>query len=335
MNGCTYCGRPVHSRGLCAAHERRQRLGKPMETPLRRFWTAAEDDRLRQWYADLTVALTVVAKSLGRSHAAVACRANELGLTDYHRVKPGQAVLQFNKSATPMTPEEQAAFTSIRTKKYIAENGHPRGMKGKHHDSATKERLGALSKERWRDPASNLRSPEAMQRRSDNALRMNINRREQDRLETSHSRTKGGRRGDLDNRYFRSSWEANYARYLNWLVSKGSLKSWQYEPKTFVFEAVKRGIRSYTPDFLVVWPDGSTEWHEVKGWLDPKSQTRLARMAKYFPEEKIVIRGERYFHRLNRSALPGLIPNWEHKPKQVHKPRPARAQPNFVPGAQP
>ena len=89
--------------------------------------------------------------------------------------------------------------------------------------------------------------------------------------------------------YMRSSWEKKYANRLNILRMAGEIKGWEYEPDTFWFEAIKRGVRSYKPDFKVTYKDGSVQYHEVKGYLDAKSQTKLKRMAKYYPDVKIVV----------------------------------------------
>lgn len=110
----------------------------------------------------------------------------------------------------------------------------------------------------------------------------------------SHSRgARGGKREDLGGIYLRSSYEANYARYLNWLVKQGQIHSWEYEPKVFSFleHGIKRGKMFYCPDFLIHYPDGSTEWHEVKGWMDNASKTKLRRFAKFYPDETLVIIG--------------------------------------------
>ena len=78
-------------------------------------------------------------------------------------------------------------------------------------------------------------------------------------------RCRAGRRPDLGHVYFRSAWEANYARYLNFLRKQGQIIDWRYEAATFPFTAIKRGCRSYTPDFEVLVSDGRVEYHEVKG----------------------------------------------------------------------
>ena len=65
--------------------------------------------------------------------------------------------------------------------------------------------------------------------------------------------------------------------------------SWKYESKTFWFEAIRRGVRSYKPDFEVELNNGDIEYHEVKGWMDAKSKTKLKRMKKYYPEITMVL----------------------------------------------
>ena len=119
----------------------------------------------------------------------------------------------------------------------------------------------------------------------------------------------GGFREDLG-LYVRSAWEANYARYLNWLITQGVVSSWAYEPETFEFRAIRRGSRFYTPDFLVWFPSGIEEYHEVKGYLDPRSATKLKRMAKYYPAVKLVLI-DRPTYRDISEKVGGLIDNWE------------------------
>lgn len=87
----------------------------------------------------------------------------------------------------------------------------------------------------------------------------------------------GGKRADLDYGFFRSTWEANYARYLTQFEIE-----YQYEPKTFWFEKHKSGTVNYTPDFFLPEYDS---WIEVKGQWDSKSKTKLRRFKKYHPKE--------------------------------------------------
>ena len=60
--------------------------------------------------------------------------------------------------------------------------------------------------------------------------------------ETNHTSAKGGKRPDLNMMYFRSNWEANFARILNY-----QSKVWEYEPRTFRLA----NNLTYTPDFYV------------------------------------------------------------------------------------
>lgn len=122
-------------------------------------------------------------------------------------------------------------------------------------------------------------------------------------------RFSSGKRPDLDNRYFRSVWEANYARYLNWLVAQGVIARWEYEVDEFQFP-IKRGCRFYKPDFKVWEHDGSFSYHEVKGWLDGKSSTKLKRMARYFPAKKIVLIDRPRYYAIAKQ-FSKLLAGWE------------------------
>lgn len=110
--------------------------------------------------------------------------------------------------------------------------------------------------------------------------------------------------------YFRSKAEANYARYLEFLKHTGNIADWLHEPKTFWFEGIKRGVVSYLPDFKVINPNSSHEWHEVKGYYDSKSLTKIKRMGKYYPQEKLVLIDKVFFIK-NSAKLKCLIKDWE------------------------
>lgn len=89
--------------------------------------------------------------------------------------------------------------------------------------------------------------------------------------------------------FFRSKWEANYALYLDFLVKNKNIKKWEYEVDTFVFEKIKFGTRSYRPDFKIHNNNKTVEYCEIKGHMDSRSKTKLKRMAKYFPQVKLVL----------------------------------------------
>ncbi len=111
-------------------------------------------------------------------------------------------------------------------------------------------------------------------------------------------------------KFYRSKWEANYARYLQLLKEHKQIKDWQHEPKTFWFENIKRGVRSFLIDFRVELLSGKEEWHECKGWMDARSATKIKRMAKYYPEIKLRVIDSKWFAE-NNKKLKGIIKDWE------------------------
>lgn len=111
-------------------------------------------------------------------------------------------------------------------------------------------------------------------------------------------------------KYYRSRWEANYARLLQFQLERGEIAKWEHEPETFWFDAIKRGTRSYLPDFRVTGLDGSVTYHEVKGWMDPRSRTKLKRMKKYHPHIKLVVVDSKVYKSLTKNANV-IIPGWE------------------------
>lgn len=267
-------------------------------------WNDMELAKLIAAYADRDkpVALDALATELGRNKANVCRKARGLGLTNQKRAK----VDERKPGRKYATDDDLRAAQSRASKDRIAKNGHPRGALGLRHSGETKAVISRKSRAMWADPKAKINSPESAQRRSDQM----IARIAEGSMRAGYSRSRGGKRADLDNVYFRSSWEANYARYLNLLVERGEIREWHFEPKTFVFEAIKRGTRAYTPDFKVVANDGSHVWHEVKGWMDAKSKTRLARFAKYFPHEPLIVVDAKWF-RSARKSLASLIAGWE------------------------
>lgn len=110
--------------------------------------------------------------------------------------------------------------------------------------------------------------------------------------------------------YFRSTMERNYARWLEYQKVNGFIHYWSYEPHTFWFEKIKRGVRSYKPDFLITRNDGSCYYVEVKGYMDPKSKTKLARFKKYYPDEEIQLVDNKWF-KSNKDKLFFIISDME------------------------
>jgi hypothetical protein len=95
--------------------------------------------------------------------------------------------------------------------------------------------------------------------------------------------------------HFRSSWEITVAYYLEFCRLKGEILKWEYEPDTFWFLKILRGVRSYKPDFKITKNDGSIYYEEVKGYMDSKSKTKLNRMRIYHPNIEVrVLDKDRY-----------------------------------------
>ncbi len=118
--------------------------------------------------------------------------------------------------------------------------------------------------------------------------------------------------GDKEPIYFRSSWEYYYAIFLEKLRKENKIIDWKHEPKCFWFEDIKRGVRSYLPDFCVLHLNNQEEWAEVKGYYDSKSKTKMKRMAKYHPDVKIRLVGADWF-KMNIKACKALEPIYAQK----------------------
>ncbi len=123
----------------------------------------------------------------------------------------------------------------------------------------------------------------------------------------------GGKR-----KYYRSTWEANYARYLEYLKVNGHIKRWEHEPKTFWFNKIKRGVRTYLPDFKITLNNNTYYWLEVKGYMDAKSRTKIKRFRKYYPKEILEIRDGKWF-RKNSPNMAIICKGWETQKKALPK----------------
>lgn len=196
---------------------------------------------------------------------------------------------------------------SKRAKERIKRNGHPRGMLGKTHSKEYRKQISKRMIEAWEDENSVYNSEENKQRLSD----LMKERRMIMTVTNPYSRTKSGKREDLDNRFFRSSWEANYARYLNYLLKKKEIYKWEYEADRFEFVPIKRGTRTYTPDFKIWKTKESTPFYvEIKGWMDDKSKTRLKRMAKYYPDVELILVQSKEYKQIEK-RYSKVLENWE------------------------
>lgn len=266
-------------------------------------WTTEEVQFLRDAYEranELKALLDLdhLAAQLGRPKTSICRKARALGLTN--QARPWAA----------LSPERQRSGGE-RTRAHIAEHGHPRGALGITHGPETRAVISAKVLE-----SKAKQTPDAKHASARKAVATKL-----DRYGTAnpsfaatanpHSRTKSGKREDLGGQFFRSGWEANYARYLNWLIDQGEIRGWEYEPDVFRFEGVARGPYTYTPDFKVTERDGRIVYHEVKGWMDGPSKSRLKRMAKHYPAVTIVLIDKAVYREIEKWRE--VIPHWEGK----------------------
>lgn len=272
------------------------------------LWSPEEEAALIALYENAgssgVLSLTAFASSIGRDKANVSRKAKVLGLcTSQKRRKVEERKIRLPKFATAA---ERSEAQSKRARQYLKENGHPKGMLGKHHTEETKEGLRRTSAAYNKSLTVDERSALTMK-----ALKAKV--AIHGKLATNGGRGswKAGWREFGGKRcYFRSRWEANYGRYLQWLKEQGQIIEWEHEPETFWFDAIKRGVRSYLPDFRVTENNGFIGLHEVKGWMDARSKTTLKRMAKYHPEQSITVIREKEYKELTRKVS-ALIEGWE------------------------
>lgn len=277
--------------GMCgqSVHERLVKLG--ITTPQNVF-TEAEQDRLTRDYAAYASVgkLADLAADMGRTKHFICRQARALGLTDQRRAKP-----------------YLAPVLSARMKKWYADNSHPRGMSGKSHSQEVRERAGLATSARWAAMTKDEQSAMTLKRMKAKVEKYGC-------IATPNSgrgswkaawHEIGGVR-----KFYRSKWESNYARYLEWLKQRGIIAAWRHEPMTFWFEKIKRGVRSYLPDFEVTELDGSISYHEVKGWMDARSKTTINRMRIYHPKVKLLVIDSKQYHAI-KAKVSGLVDGWE------------------------
>jgi len=288
---------------------------------MQKKWTKEEVEVLKEHYPQK--GKKWCAERLGKTEGSVRYKASSLGLrqdrnseffkdwqkraaeSKVGKKRPDHSKLmkQYAKQGrlpvlTQERTEEYREKSSRKMKAKWQKEGHPKGFKGKTHGKEAKEKMSKASKKMWGDKDHVINSEEYRQMLSDRGKVMYKN----GKLKIGYSR---GRSGTYNINgleiYLRSLWEANYALYLDWLISQNQIQKWEYEVDVFWFEKIKRGVRSYKPDFKVYNMDGSIEYHEVKGWMDAKSKTKLKRMRIYYPEVKMVLIDEKAYKAIKKS----------------------------------
>jgi hypothetical protein len=279
-------------------------LAAALNHPLFVRWTEKDLALLREAYTapvSCQIGLSELAKRLGRLKSNVSRKARELGLSNIAR--PKKAERKVDKPKYASEGERKAAISKSR-REWIAKNGHPRGAAGLRHSAKAKKVIGEKAKAIWERMTDDERAALIVKR-------LRAKRESGKPIPNVRGSWKAGWREIGGRRiFFRSRWEANYARYLEWLRSRGEIQSWEHEPHTFWFDGIRRGCVSYLPDFRVTEAGGTIRWHEVKGWMDARSKTVLDRMAKYHPAEVIVLIREKQYEEIRRK-VGAIIKGWE------------------------
>jgi hypothetical protein len=100
---------------------------------------------------------------------------------------------------------------------------------------------------------------------------------------------------------FRSTWEINYAFYLEWLKQQGEIKNWEYEPRPRYYFYAKDGHplgNGYLPDFKVTRNDDTFYLVEIKGYR--QGTLKLRRMEKHYPDIKIELVDQKEYNALKK-----------------------------------
>lgn len=286
-------------------------------------WSKEDTDFLIQHYPDM--GQKYCAQILNKSLPSIRMKTSRLGLfqnrnSDFFKdwqyraakskigkKRPDQALVmkRLHKEGKLIKTEAQIVACYTRLKNFIAKNGHPRGMLGKKQTKEHKEMQRQMSKKRWDEMPEEKKMAIRIKSLKTRVLNGTYAAPRKGGSWKAAWRTIGGKE-----KYYRSRWEANYARYLEFLIAKGEIKEWLHEPDVFWFDGIKRGCVSYLPDFKVTNNDDSVEYHEVKGWMDAASKTKIRRMKKYHPTIKLIVIAQKEYNEI-KMKLSRLIKDWE------------------------
>ena len=169
-------------------------------------------------------------------------------------------------------------------KTYYLSHEHPRGYLGHKHDKNARNKISESSKRTWLDPNSKFNSESFRQNVSDRMFKYRTN----GVIKSKSNRKEVSTVIDWTKYVFKSSWEYEVAIRLQKLKTNGDIISWEYEPDRFIFNDIKKGIRSYCPDFKVTTPN-CVFYIEVKGWKSEIGMKRLSMFKERYPNIKLYL----------------------------------------------
>lgn len=202
---------------------------------------------------------------------------------------------------------------------------HPRGMLGKKNSEESREKHRIANLKRYENPDVGRQQGEKrkkfLEEHPEELLKMSIRMKEYYETHPPHRgflgkhctdehkekismwrcahphESKSGYREDLKE-YFRSTWEANFARIL-----KFENEYYEYEKYSFFLE---KGSR-YIPDFYLPQED---VFVEIKGYWNERGKNKVLRFKKQYPDKLLIIVGEKTYDYL-KNSYQKIILNWE------------------------
>jgi hypothetical protein len=105
--------------------------------------------------------------------------------------------------------------------------------------------------------------------------------------------------------HFRCKLEYRWAKYLQFLQDAEQIFDWSYETKEFMFTdfGYTKGPFVYRPDFFVQENDGREVIYECKGHHDSDTNSKFQRMAKHYPNVRMILVLQRIPKRSTKGAM--------------------------------
>lgn len=274
--------------GMCgqSIHERLVKLNVKLNT---NYLTDVDKVKIKKLYEDGFIRgdgkLKKLARKIKRTVSFISRFARVYNLTNSHRT----------------TSKSLRLKSKIGYKNKIKQFGHPRGFLNKKH---SKKSLALISEK-------SIISHKKMSNKTKRNKIMKMLLTKQEKNSITPYRIKGSwkqgvRLIDGVEYRFRSSWENNYARYLNQLVKESKIKKWEYEKDRFYLKKINK---TYIPDFKITNMNNSLEYHEVKGWQEETFILKMNEFVKLFPNNKFVLINKKWF--MDNKKLAKIIDGWE------------------------